>query len=328
MTMLLFILIISEALANSNNLPTVQIATTTYSTCYGRFGRVACWGDNDYGVLGRNDDAKVNLASDAIAIDFGTSFVSKFIYGGGHHSCALSVEKCAKCWGRGNYGQLGDGSTASRGNSSSEMGDAWPCIDFGADFTVDTLGLGEDHSCAQSTNHAVRCWGDNTYNQLGIDSATGVTSTAPTADVLFDDDFVPAQLSVGGWHACALSAEGKCMCWGYNSNGQLGQDAAFTDSYVPLMVDIAIMPNISFVDAGYSSTCAVDADGRMVCWGFNYYGQLGYEDTTHRGAFAGDMGSLLFVDFGPDFAVESISVGYNHRCALSTNREIKVCVTY
>ena len=40
------------------------------------------------------------------------------------------------------------------------------------------------------------------------------------------------------------------------------------------------------------------------------------------------MASLQFVDLGPDFAVESVSAGWNHCCALSTNREMKVCVTY
>ena len=98
---------------------------------------------------------------------------------------------------------------------------------------------------------------------------------------------------------------------------------------MPLLVEIAIMPNISFVDAGWGSTCAADADGRLVCWGYNVHGQLGYEDTTQRGGSAGDMANLQFVDLGLDFAVESISAGLWHRCALSTIREMKVyvCVT-
>ena len=336
--MLVHVLTVGLALANPNDLSTVQLATSVYSTCYAKFASAACWGTSFSGTLGRGDaDEDVPLASDAVAIDFGTSFVVESIYAGYGHHCAVSVERCTKCWGSNDYGALGDGSYINRGGGSSssemgEMGDAWPCVNFNGNFIVDTLGVGADFNCALSTNHAVRCWGTNGVCQLGINRDTGTRYPAPTSNVNFGGGgFVPVQLSCGDKHSCAVSAQGKCMCWGGNTRGALGQDLGSSDinngygSLLPLLVEIPIMPIISFVDAGLDSTCAVDADGRMVCWGSNAYGELGYNDTINRGDSPGDMADLQFVELGAGFAVRSLFSGSNHRCATSTKNQTKVC---
>ena len=51
--------------------------------------------------------------------------------------------------------------------------------------------------------------------------------------------------------------------------------------------------------AGYKHTCALRSDGRVVCWGFNYYGQLGIGAKDAVGGGAGQMGiNLQAVDMG------------------------------
>ena len=86
------------ALTNSNELSVAQLVTTAHGTCYARFGDVGCWGCGAC-QLGRGVSvSNINLASNAIAIDFGTAFVVKDLYGGAFHLCAVSEEKCAKCW--------------------------------------------------------------------------------------------------------------------------------------------------------------------------------------------------------------------------------------
>jgi len=65
------------------------------------------------------------------------------------------------------------------------------------------------------------------------------------------------QVSVGGSHACALSAAGALQCWGLDSDGQTDVPSG---TYVQ-------------VSAGTNHTCAITTAGDVVCWGSNEDGQ-------------------------------------------------------
>eukprot|EP01084_Bolivina_argentea_P166689 289362_1 len=58
----------------------------------------------------------------------------------------------------------------------------------------------------------------------------------------------------------------------------------------------------SSITAGYFSTCAVSTVNPLKCWGNNWYGQLGSEDTLRRGDGIREMGNALpDVDLGTGF---------------------------
>ena len=44
---------------------------------------------------------------------------------------------------------------------------------------------------------------------------------------------------------------------------------------------------------GNYHSCVLLSNGKVVCWGFNAYGQLGIGDTTNVGILPGQMGSNL-----------------------------------
>eukprot|EP01083_Nonionella_stella_P113926 336334_1 len=76
--------------------------------------------------------------------------------------------------------------------------------------------------------------------------------------------------------------------------------------------------------AGWSHNCAVSTANKMRCWGYNFYGQLGYGDTNNRGDEANEMSdSLLEIDLGTSFIPMQIVTGYDHTCALSTAHKVK-----
>ena len=78
-------------------------------------------------------------------------------------------------------------------------------------------------------------------------------------------------------HGCAIHSDGSAECWGQNRTGQLG-DGTFTDRNTPGPVSMlgAVIVIRTPPDTGPTNhTCALQASGRVFCWGQNDYGQLG-----------------------------------------------------
>jgi len=80
-------------------------------------GAAVCWGDGAQGQLGSGE---YNYSFEPITVTAATGVTQVSAGGYGHsdfaynHTCALAANSEALCWGSGNYGQLGDGSTAGR----------------------------------------------------------------------------------------------------------------------------------------------------------------------------------------------------------------------
>jgi hypothetical protein len=62
-------------------------------------------------------------------------------------------------------------------------------------------------------------------------------------------------------------------CWGFNSNGQLG-DNTLVQKLTPVAVS-GLSSGVVAITAGGSHTCALTNVGGVKCWGFNDYGELG-----------------------------------------------------
>ncbi|MBL6732678.1 MAG: putative Ig domain-containing protein, partial [Candidatus Poseidoniaceae archaeon] len=90
-------------------------------------GETKCWGDDVYGQLGDGGSATNINAPSSTAIDLGTGRTAVALGGGKYHVCAILDNGEAKCWGRDNYGQLGDGgSNTDQGSPVAVSGsDTW-----------------------------------------------------------------------------------------------------------------------------------------------------------------------------------------------------------
>ena len=185
------------------------------------------------------------------------------IAAGYFHTCMLeSQSNIVSCWGSNTFGQLG-----TLGIPRSSI----PLPISGSLGNVTAISAGANQSCAVSSDGAIRCWGQNSYGQLGNGSLAN--SFAP---VRVSGLSAPAvTVALGPSHACALLRNGSVDCWGDNTYGQLGS-VVNGSSQSATAVSVSGLGNSAIaVAVGDYHTCAVLADGSARCWGTNRYGQLG-----------------------------------------------------
>lgn len=90
-------------------------------------------------------------------------------------------------------------------------------------------------------------------------------------------------IAAGGYHNLALLANGTVVSWGYNREGQLG-DESTSNSDVPVQVEgvggIGTLTGVQSIAANLYDSFAVLTNGKVVGWGYNGYGQLGDGETA------------------------------------------------
>ena len=275
----------------------VQLGTSYYSSCgLTRAGGVKCWGNGDWGQLGNGTTDRRLVPTDVLGMSSGIAQISN----GYHHTCAVTTVGGVKCWGLNDNGQLGTGNTTRFYT---------PAAVTGLSSGVVQVETGYQHTCALLATGAVKCWGYNSYGQLGDGSTTN--STVPVDVVGLNSGVV--QIDLGNEFSCALLETGAVKCWGYNSNGQLG-DGSATHRYVPRPVS-GLSSGVSRITAGIHHACAVLSGGAVKCWGYGGYGQVGDGGTSDR--FAPVAVS------GLSSGVAKIVAGAYHTCALMTSGNVK-----
>jgi alpha-tubulin suppressor-like RCC1 family protein len=243
-----------------------------------------------------------------------------FVATGQHHTCAQIDGGRLRCWGRGEFGQLGYGNTEIVGDDEypSDVGDVM------LPGPVVHLSLGGQHSCAVLQDGGLRCWGLNDRGQLGYGNTNNLGDDELLA--MLPSISVPptAQVELGNHHTCARVRNGEIRCWGYNEQGQLGYANTFNVEPVLEMTlpggPVTIGDAASGLAVGFFHSCVTLVNGGARCWGRNDNGQLGYGHLNNIGddelPNAVGLVSLIPQGLPPNTEVVSIALGGNHSCAL------------
>jgi alpha-tubulin suppressor-like RCC1 family protein len=189
---------------------------------------------------------------------------------GGAHTCALTADGSAYCWGRGESGQLGAPAPSSCTLDAGVFACAQIPLAVSGGHTFGQITGGGSHTCALTADGSAYCWGSNTVGQLGDNSTTQHVTPVPVATELQFE-----ALDAGANHTCGLTGAGIAYCWGRNDRGQLG-DGTTTDRSAPVAVSGGLI--FQAITAGgfeIGHTCGVVAGGGAYCWGDNEKGQLG-----------------------------------------------------
>ncbi len=232
-------------------------------------------------------------------------------------------------WGYNGFGQLGDGTTTTHTDPQPR-----------ALVGVKGVALGGFHSLAFGT-YTTWSSGGNSFGQLGRTLATNVTQDVGFNIVNFSNLSAAKRprkiidVAAGGTHNLLVDESGRVWAWGAGGSGQLGNNVYVNSTFpVQVVIDPALTPltDIKNVAAGGSHSLALSSLGVVFAWGYNGFGQLGFNTITipsssYAFPVAFPSGTPLIADIfaagSYSMAVDSLGYlwgwGYNGRGQIGSN---------
>jgi alpha-tubulin suppressor-like RCC1 family protein len=216
------------------------------------------------------------------------------------HTCGVTTDNRAFCWGRNGHGQLGDGTFHARRRPVRVAGG----LQF-RQVSVSASGDGSDaHTCGVTTADKAYCWGGNRDGQLG--DGTFRDRPAPVA-VVGGRRFL--RVSAGFRHTCGVTTDNRAFCWGQNGQGRLGDGTSGIDRPRPVSVSGGLF--FRQVGAGHDHTCGLTTADKAYCWGNDSFGQIGDGPA--------DVQPLTPVAVAGGLLFRQADVGFDYSCGATTD---------
>lgn len=254
-----------------------------------------CWGLNSSGEVGNGSLSQQILRPTAVTNTTGGTFIGGDAgYG---HTCTLRSSGGAYCWGRNDFGQLGNGTTTKS---------TVPKLVSGG-ITWRQISTGWFHTCGIDNIGVAYCWGQGTFGKLGNGGTANKLVPTPVSTA---NGFVT--LSLGENFTCGVSNFAPppvaIYCWGNNSFGQLGNGNT-TDLLKPGL-SVAGGAMYATITTGSTHACALKWPSALaVCWGNNSSNQMGNSETTHKNQYTIPQ-PVAF-----NYRLGQLSAGASHTCA-------------
>ena len=231
-------------------------------------GAAYCWGNSWGGRLGDGSGAEQGKAvMSPQPVVGGHTF--KQIAAAGNHTCAITTDGKAYCWGYNLFGELGTG---------NETPSSTPVAVSGG-LTFKQIDTYTNTSCGVTTSGNAYCWGGEGWS--------GILGNGDTSDsnvpVPVQGGLTWASVSVGLWMACGVTTSGDGYCWGQDwGTGALGTGAAEEERTTPALVTGGM--KWKSISAGVGVACGVTVTNVGYCWGDGSFGTLG-AGVDRKGAY-------------------------------------------
>ena len=295
-------------------------------SCAIKSGKIKCWGENQYGLLGLGDfDSKgddpheMGKCLPEISLP-AHKLVSSIHISNSPGICALTTDGKVYCWGYNENGQLGLGHTNSIGDQIDEMGDDLQEVNLGGG-TVIQLAAGGRHFCALFNDGTVKCWGAFTY--YSYDSSNPLF----VGDDASDMGENLATINLGGGTATSISANYAVLADGSLYHMDL---PGAESGYLPPVgiVDLGTGKTALAISSSGRSACAILNDNSVKCFGVTDRAGQGVTNSGIYGPSLGEQVSELgdnlpTVDLGTGKTAKSISVGADHSCVILNDDSLK-----
>lgn len=277
--------------------------------CHERACQVGCWIQGTYRSSGESRSASEPCKScqpQLSVSDWSNTPDGTRCESGGGKFCSTGVCKSG-CFIEGAYRASGATDPTSSCRSCAVTNDqAWT---RGPSCVTSTV-TGNDHTCALLDAAKLKCWGNNASGQLGNDSIT--PSRIPVEPALASASLGRIKaVATGHEHTCVVLESGSVWCWGSNSKGQLGPDAAAMERRP---VQPFVFTNAQAIAAGLEHTCVIRLGGAVECWGSNAYGQVGKNPASNE---------PVPTPYQVISGARNVVAGANHTCAILEDNTVR-----
>jgi alpha-tubulin suppressor-like RCC1 family protein len=291
--------------------PIARIASIGDFTCaLTAAGRIACWGANDEGQLGRGTILmRVGQGGgEPVPAYLRNAPSARAVLVAETHACLVTSPAQGEvwCWGNNALGSLGVGFVRS------------PLPDPARVPNFSTMGpllfSGANRSIYWRTLNGLFAWGDNSDGALGTASANAVVTSASLVSM----DRRMDSLSACGRGACWTEAQ-SIVCVGVNGGLRFGPVSALDETLrTPTRLPANFQADSVYVGDGYS--CLL-FQGVVKCWGENRAsGILGAVPNAGDPALVSEPQTVQFG--APDIRVRSLALGGDFALAMTNTGQV------
>jgi alpha-tubulin suppressor-like RCC1 family protein len=265
------------AMSGVSSLTFKQLAAGRAGYALTESGVAYAWGLNSHGMLGVGD---MTVRSAATLVVGGLKFRTLAL-AGGSQMCGIDENGSTYCWGRGDQGALGDGTSASKSSPVLVVG--------GLSFKQIACGL--NHVVAITTTGAAYAWGSNANGELGDASITNRSSPVQVVGGL-----TFAKVAAGTTNSGGITTDGSLYMWGLGTEGGIGDGT--TNSYSS---PVAIAGSLKFRDiaVGMRTGYGITTSGDLYAWGRGSAGQLGDGTSVSKSSPVLVVGGLKWIAVAP-----------------------------